>query len=340
MGVLSPLEENMSNYLVTGAAGFIGSRVAAMLLDSGHTVIGIDNINDAYDLRVKYWRLNILKDRPNFLFHQVDISQRDGLNDVNNDSAGKKIQIDAVINLAARAGVRPSVLDPWVYFETNLTGTLNLLELCRQQGVQKFILASTSSIYGNDAPLPTPEDASSDYPLQPYAASKKGAEALCHAYHYLHGIDTTIFRYFTVYGPAGRPDMSMFRFTQWIREGKPVRLNGDGEQSRGFTYVDDIARGTILGLQPLGYEIINLGGHETITINELIRMIEAKIGKKAIITQFPAVPADMLASWADVTKAGRLLGWKPQVSLAEGISNMIEWYENERSWASQVVTAA
>jgi len=334
----------MANYLVTGAAGFIGARVAAMLLDGGHTVIGIDNLNDAYDVRVKHWRLNALKDHPNFILNRVDISQRNGMNGVatlvNRDRAGQKIQIDAIINLAARAGVRPSVLDPWAYYETNLTGTLNLLELCRQQGIPKFMLASTSSIYGNDAPLPTPEDASSDYPLQPYAASKKGAEALCHAYHYLHGIDTTIFRFFTVYGPAGRPDMSMFRFTQWIREGRPLRLNGDGEQSRGFTYIDDIARGVILGLQPLGYEIINLGGHETVTINELIRMIEAKIGKKAIIEQLPAVAADMLASWADVTKAGRLLGWKPQVSLAEGVSNMIEWYENERSWASQIVTTA
>ena len=244
----------MATYLVTGAAGFIGARVAAMLLDSGHTVIGIDNLNDAYDVRVKHWRLKTLTDRPNFIFQQVDISQRNGMNGVttlvNHDSAGQKIQIDAIINLAARAGVRPSVLDPWAYFETNLTGTLNLLELCRQQGIPKFVLASTSSIYGNDAPLPTPEDASSDYPLQPYAASKKGAEALCHAYHYLHGIDTTIFRFFTVYGPAGRPDMSMFRFTQWIREGRPLRLNGDGEQSRGFTYIDDIARGAILGHQP------------------------------------------------------------------------------------------
>jgi UDP-glucuronate 4-epimerase len=240
--------------------------------------------------------------------------------------------------MAARAGVRQSVLNPWVYYEANLTGTLNLLEYCRQSGIPKFIVASTSSVYGNNAPLPTPETASSDFPLQAYAASKKGAEVLCHSYHHLYGIDATVFRYFTVYGPAGRPDMSMFRFTQWISEGKPVRLNGDGEQSRGFTYIDDIARGAILGLKPLGYEIINLGGHETIKINELIRMLENLIGKKAIIEQQPTDPTDMLANWADVQKAGKILGWEPQVSLQEGVSRLVDWYRKERSWASQIIT--
>ncbi len=230
------------------------------------------------------------------------------------------------------------MLDPWIYYDTNLTGTLNLLDLCRQLGVPKFILASTSSVYGNNAPLPTPESASSDFPLQPYAASKKAAEALCHAYHYLHGIDVTVFRYFTVYGPAGRPDMSIFRFTQWIFEERPLQLYGDGEQSRGFTFIDDIARGTILGLRPLGYEIINLGGHETITINALIQMLEQKIGKKACIQRYPAVPADMLSNWADVQKARQLIGWKSQVSLEQGLSRLIEWYERERSWASQIAT--
>ncbi len=169
---------------------------------------------------------------------------------------------DGVINLAARAGVRASVENPWIFVDTNMTGTLNLLENCRQHQVPKFVLASTSSIYGEDAPQPTPETADSSAPLQPYAASKKGAEAMCHAYHYLFDIDVTVLRYFTVYGPAGRPDMVMFRFVQWITEGRPVLLNGDGNQSRGFTYIDDIARGTIQALKPVGYEIINLGGHE------------------------------------------------------------------------------
>jgi nucleoside-diphosphate-sugar epimerase len=245
---------------------------------------------------------------------------------------------EAVINLAARAGVRQSVEDPWVYLDTNITGTLNLLELCQQYDINKFILASTSSLYGADAPLPTAEEANSDRPLQPYAASKKGAEVLAHSYHFLYGIDVTIFRYFTVYGPAGRPDMVMFRFVQWIYEGQKLKVNGDGEQSRGFTYVDDIARGTILGLKPLGYQVINLGGHETIKINELITLFEEKTGQKADIEYRPAHPADMKTNWADVEKAGELLGWRPEVSLSEGIANLISWYQAERAWASQIIT--
>jgi len=325
----------MATYLVTGAAGFIGSRVAEMLLDGGDAVIGIDNLNDAYDVRVKQWRLDRLTRRDGFTFHRLDIGDRQA---VLNGPLASAPRLDAVINLAARAGVRQSVENPWVYVDTNTTGTLNLLELCRQAGTPKFILASTSSIYGANAPLPTPETANSDHPLQAYAASKKGAEAMAHAYHFLYNIDVTVVRYFTVYGPAGRPDMSMFRFVHWISEGKPLRLNGDGEQKRGFTYVDDIARGTILALKPLGYEIINLGGHEVITMNQLIAMMEARIGKRAVIERRPANPADMLANWADVTKAGQLLGWEPHVSLDAGIGRLVDWYNAERDWVRLVET--
>ena len=323
----------MANYLVTGAAGFIASRVSELLLAAGHTVTGVDNLNDAYDVRIKEYRLNRLLPRPGFTFLRLDISQREAI-----DQLAAAGSFAAVINLAARAGVRQSVENPWVYVDTNVTGTLNLLELCRMQGIPKFILASTSSIYGEDAPLPTPESASSDRPLQVYAASKKGAEALCHAYHYLNGLDVTIFRYFTVYGPAPRPDMVMFRFTQWISEGRPVLLNGDGEQSRGFTYVDDIARGTILGLKPAGYEIINLGGSQVITINQLIRTLEGLIGRKAQVTRLPRHPADMSTNHANVQKAGELLGWEPAVSLEEGIARLVAWYQAERSWAADLKT--
>jgi UDP-glucuronate 4-epimerase len=309
-----------------------------MLLESGHRVTGLDNLNDAYDVRIKHWRLNRLLSRPNFTFHQLDISDRQAMQAAGFSNQRKHAQFDAIINLAARAGVRQAVENPWVYVETNTTGTLNLLELCHWQEIPKFILASTSSIYGADAPLPTPEDASSDRPLQAYAASKKGAEALCHVYHHLYKTDITIFRFFTVYGPAGRPDMSMFRFTQWITEGKPLTLYGDGEQSRGFTYIDDIARGIVLGLKPLGYEIINLGGHETIKMNALIAMLESIIGRKANIQIQPANPADMAANWADTEKAKQLLGWEPQVSLREGVSRLVAWYNAEREWASQVHT--
>jgi len=330
----------MAHYLVTGVAGFIANRVAELLLQSGHRVTGIDNLNDAYDVRVKEYRLQKLKDYANFSFTRLDISDKDAVFSLNGTAGGAYTDAAyaAVINLAARAGVRASVENPWVYYDTNLSGTLNLLELCRQNAIPKFILASTSSIYGIDAPLPTPETADSNHPLQPYAASKKAAEVLCYTYHSLYKIDVTVFRYFTVYGPAGRPDMSMFRFVQWISEGKPLRLYGDGEQSRGFTYVDDIARGTILGLKPLGYEVINLGGHESIKIKALIGMIEERVGQTAQLVQYPANPAEMLANFADVRKAGSLLGWKPAVSLDQGVSNLVAWYNAERTWAKEIAT--
>ncbi|MDD2921104.1 MAG: SDR family NAD(P)-dependent oxidoreductase, partial [Anaerolineales bacterium] len=268
----------MSHYLVTGAAGFIGARTTTMLIEQGHTVVGIDNMNDAYDPRIKEYRLKNLQALGGFEFVRDDISDKGILN---RQSALVNRQFDGVINLAARAGVRFSVENPWVFLESNTIGTLNMLELCRQYGCGKFILASTSSIYGENPIYPTPETASSSEPMQPYAASKKGAEVLAHSYHHLYDIDVTVVRYFTVYGPAGRPDLAIFRFVQWILEGRPIRINGDGTQSRGFTYVDDIARGTIAALKPLGYEVINLGGHEVITINGLVQLVEELTGKKA-----------------------------------------------------------
>ena len=325
----------MADYLVTGAAGFIGAHVAEMLIEQGHTVVGVDNLNDAYDVRMKEHRLRKLQALPGFEFVRQDISDRAILTP---HSSLLTPHFDAVINLAARAGVRASVENPWAFVETNVLGTLNLLELCRQRGIGKFILASTSSIYGADAPLPTPESADSDHPLQPYAASKKSAEVLCHSYHSLYGLDVSVVRYFTVYGPAGRPDMSMFRFAKWITEEQPLHLYGDGEQSRGFTYVDDIARGTLAALKPLGYEIVNLGGHEVITMNGLIEMLEEIIGKQARIERHPANLADMLTNWADVGKARRLLGWQPQVGLREGVQRLVDWYRAERSWAKEVAT--
>jgi len=333
----------MANYLVTGAAGFIGARVTAMLIEQGHTVVGVDDLNAAYDVRMKAYRLRHLQTLPGFTFHKLDISDRALLEPQSfgyapDKSAVGNQQFEAVINLAARAGVRASVENPWVFYETNVTGVLNLLELCRRNGIKKFLLASTSSIYGAKPPLPTPEDAPTDRPLQAYAASKKAAEVLGHTYHHLYGIDVTVLRYFTVYGPAGRPDLAMFRFTQWISEGRTVRVNGDGEQSRGFTYLDDIARGTIAGLKPLGYEIINLGGHEVITINDLIKLLEESIGKKAQVEYGPLHPADMLTNWADVSKAGRLLGWQPQTGLRQGVQRLVEWYNAERAWAGEVLT--
>lgn len=320
-------------YLVTGAAGFIASRVSDLLLEAGHTIVGVDNLNDAYDVRMKEYRLKRLLPKAGFTFHKLDIATRDQVEPL--DAEGP---FDAVINLAARAGVRQAVENPWVYLDTNTMGTLNMLELCRRLNVPKFLLASTSSIYGADAPIPTPETASSDRPLQPYAASKKGAEVLAYTYHYLYKVDVSVVRYFTVYGPAGRPDMVMFRLAKWITEGETVRMNGDGTQSRGFTYLDDIARGTILALKPVGYEILNLGGHEAITMNELIQMLEEMIGRKAHLEYYPFHPADMQANLADVSKARQMLGWSPEFTLQRGVRNLVDWYMQERSWASQIAT--
>ena len=324
----------MAKYLLTGAAGFIGSRVTEMLVAQGHQVVGIDNLNDSYDVRMKLWRLERLKKLRGFHFIQRDIRDDQTFAEVTAQHSG----ISAAIHLAARAGVRQAGEIPHEYLESNSNGTLNVLEWCRHQGVKKLVLASTSSIYGANPPLPTPEDADSSHPLQIYAASKKAAEVMAYVYHHLYGLDATVFRFFTVYGPAGRPDMVMFRFAQWVAEGKKVSITGDGSQMRGFTYVDDIARGVIAGLRPFGYEIINLGGHETVTINELLAMIEERIGRKAIVEYIARHPADVDANWANVDKARRLLEWEPQVSLSDGVTALVDWYKAQRSWASQILT--
>ena len=321
-------------YLVTGCAGFIASKVSQLLLEAGHLVVGVDNLNDAYDPRLKQWRLGQLQGRDNFRFHHLDITARPALEGLfENDAVGwdaDQQPYSGVINLAARAGVRPSVENPWVYFQANCDGVLNLLDLCRQFGVKKFVQASTSSLYGSHNPIPYREDADTNLPLSPYAASKKAAEALAYTYHHLHGIDVTAFRYFTVYGPAGRPDMSVFRFVRRIAEGEPIVVFGDGSQQRDFTYVDDIARGTVAGLKPGGYEVINLGGDRPVKLSTIIQEIGRLVDREPVIEYQPAHPADVPATWADVQKAKRLLEWTPEISVEEGLSRSVQWYRENR----------
>ena len=321
------------NILVTGCAGFIGSRVTQLLLDEGHTVVGIDNLNHAYDVRLKEWRLSRLQKQPSFSFHLLDITNQGELRSLfEGEQQRQALPFDAVANLAARAGVRQSLEDPWAYYDTNVTGTLNLLELCRTSGVRKFVLASTSSLYG-DGIRPFREDQATDRPLSPYASSKKAAEVTCYTYHHLYNLDVTILRYFTVYGPAGRPDMSVFRFINWIAEGKPVTVYGDGSQERDFTYVDDIARGTIQALKPVGFEVINLGSDRPATLTSMIALLEALLERKAQVRYFPAHPTDVQATWADISKARSLLNWEPEMSLEAGLERATQWYLENRSWA-------
>ena len=323
----------MARYLVTGAAGFIARKVIERLTGEGHEVIGVDNLNDSYDPRLKEWRLAQLSNLPGFTFYRDDICRAEFFEELSQ----RHSSIQAVIHLAARAGVRQAVEIPGTYLQTNAAGTLNVLEWCRKTGTTKLVLASTSSIYGANPPLPTPEDADSSHPLQIYAASKKAAEVMAYTYHHLFGLDTTILRFFTVYGPAGRPDMVMFRFARWVTEGDPVYVTGDGNQMRGFTYLDDIADGVVRALKPVGYEIINLGGHETITINDLLHRIELLTQRKANILYIPRHPADVDANWADVTKARTMLGWEPSVSLDEGVAKLVQWYMDQRDWASTIL---
>ncbi len=346
--------------LVTGAAGFIGARTVSMLLEQGHDVVGVDNINGYYDIRLKVHRLEGLArkagaepavlaalapglstvrectgpayfEAERLVFHRLDIEDKGALK-----LLFRQHRFEAVLNLAARAGVRYSMLDPDVYMTTNAMGTLNIMDAMREVGCTKMVLASTSSLYAGQ-PMPFHEDLPVNTPISPYAASKKAAEMLAYSYHYLYGLDVTVVRYFTVFGPAGRPDMSIFRFIKWIDEGTPLELFGDGSQSRDFTYVDDIARGTIAAMKPLGYEVVNLGGgNEPITIAEVIAFIEQSLGKKAVIDRKPFHRADIMETSADITKAARLLAWTPMIKPHDGFQRTVQWYERNRDWVRAV----
>jgi UDP-glucuronate 4-epimerase len=336
----SPSQLPPQRILVTGAAGFIASRVCALLHEQGHQVIGLDNFNDAYDLRLKMWRWVQAENLPGLELHRLDLTDTGALERLfeKHARAGHGAPFDAVINLAARAGVRASVENPRIYVEANVTGALNVLEMCRQFGVKKFVLASTSSLYGRDHATPYREDMNTDRQLSPYAATKKAAEAMAYTYHFLHGIDVSVLRYFTVYGPAGRPDMTPLRFVQRIREDRTITIFGDGTQSRDFTYVDDIARGTILALRPVGYEAFNLGSDEPLPLNGMIKIIETLTGKEAKIDYKPWHPADMPKTWADISKARKMLGWSPATSFSDGLQKLVTWYEENRDWAMEIGT--
>ncbi len=345
--------------LVTGVAGFIGSKTAEMLLNLGHEVVGVDNLNDYYDERLKLYRLSELlrtqgaaesdlaqwqlsqplsnDTKPEsiqfgkFQFSTVDIEELDQVMGLAKDH-----QFGAVVNLAARAGVRYSMDHPLVYMTTNAEGTLNLLELMRQEKIKKMVLASTSSLYAGQK-MPFLETLPVNTPISPYAATKKAAEAMAYSYHHLYGIDVSVVRYFTVFGPAGRPDMAPYRFIKWIHEGTPILMYGDGEQSRDFTYIDDIAAGTVAALKEVGYSIFNLGGgNNPISMNQTIHWIEEFLDKQAKIDHHPFHKADMVVTYADIEKAKSELGWEPKTGVREGFEKTAQWYLDNASWLSEI----
>ena len=320
----------MNSYFITGAAGFIGSRVAELLLREGHAVTCMDNLSDFYDPLLKLKRLESLQRYPGFEFLLGDIEDPAQLR------AAATGRYDAVIHLAARAGVRPSVQDPAAYMRTNLLGTLNVLNLCRDLSITKLVSASSSSVYGSNNPTPFQEDFDTNQPLSPYAASKKAGEGICYTYHHLCKLDISVLRFFTVYGPAGRPDMSMFRFIRAIVEGQPITVFGDGSQMRDFSYVDDIARGIIASLKPCGFRIFNLGADDPVKLSRMIELIEEISNKPALIHYQPLDSSDVPATWANIARARAELGWKPEVRLEQGTRNAVQWYLEKREWAQQL----
>jgi UDP-glucuronate 4-epimerase len=317
----------MKCVLVTGVAGFIGCKTAELLLKKGVQVIGIDNLNDYYDTALKNFRLDSLRNLPGFVFSQADIENKAALKDL-----FSKHPFDVVFNLAARAGVRYSMENPDIYMSTNAQGTLNLLECLREFRVPKFVLASTSSLYAGQ-PMPFKEDLAVNTPISPYAASKKAAEVMAYTYHYLYKIDVSVVRYFTVYGPAGRPDMSPFIFADKLLKGEALPVFGDGNQARDFTFVDDIAEGTILAAKSTGYEIMNLGGgNNPYTLHQMITLMENAAQKKAVLRHSDPIKADMNITWADISKARKLLGWEPKVTFEEGINRLMQWHQSHQSF--------
>ncbi|PIN68593.1 epimerase [Candidatus Woesearchaeota archaeon CG11_big_fil_rev_8_21_14_0_20_43_8] len=313
--------------LVTGCAGFIGSHVCERLLARGDKVIGIDDLNDYYDPDFKISNMKGFQGNSGFTFVKGDIRDLALLRDLFSSHDVKK-----VIHLAARAGVRPSLADPLLYQDVNLRGTLNLLECAREFSVDNFVFASSSSVYGRRDVSKASEDEKVDKQLSPYAAMKKAGEVLCYTYHHLYSLDVTCLRFFTVYGPRGRPDMAPYLFTKAISDGTVITRFGDGTSRRDYTFVSDIVSGVVAAVdRKLGYEIINLGNSDTVQLNDFISVIEKLVGKKAKIIEKPMPAGDVDVTYADISKAKKLLGYNPSTSVADGMREFYEWYKKERA---------
>jgi UDP-glucuronate 4-epimerase len=307
--------------LVTGGAGFIGSHVGEKLLAEGRAVVCLDNLDDFYAASVKERNLSKALAHPGFTLVRGDIRS---VADV--ERAFGKGKIAAVIHLAARAGVRPSLQDPLLYSEVNVGGTIQILEACRRHGVKRLVMASSSSVYGGRTTVPFREDDLVDRPISPYAASKQAAELFCHTYHHLYGLSVACLRFFTVYGPRQRPDMAIHRFARAILEGREITVYGDGSTQRDYTYVDDIVAGITSALDAeLGYEIFNLGDSETVRLSDLIDTLERVLGSPARRRFAPEQPGDVPITFADISKASARLGYQPRVSITEGLTRFAAW---------------
>ena len=316
------VSKRMKTYLVTGAAGFIGFHVSQFLLKRGDTVVGLDSVNNYYDVTLKESRLKILNEQKNFSFNKVNIA----------DAAGVKAvfdahHFDAVCHLAAQAGVRYSITNPRAYLESNEIGFFNIIQECREHKIGNLVYASSSSVYGSNKKVPFSVEDRVDHPISLYAATKKANELIAHTYSHLFGLHTTGLRFFTVYGPYGRPDMALFLFTKAILENKPIDVYNFGNMKRDFTYVDDIVSGILASLdKPHVYEIFNLGNHSTVNLLYFIECIEKELGKTAAKNMLPMQPGDVEATWADIDHSEKMIGFAPKIKIEEGIRRFIAWY--------------
>jgi UDP-glucuronate 4-epimerase len=315
------------NVLLTGAAGFIASRLAEALLQRGHRVTGLDNFDDFYDGALKERNLEAARDHGEFSLVRGDIRDAGLLATLPED-------LDTIVHIAARAGVRPSIAQPVLYYDVNVHGTLQLLELARGRGIRRFLFASSSSVYGNNEKVPFSEEDRVDDPISPYAATKKAGELLCHSYTHLYGITCLCLRFFTVYGPRQRPDLAIRKFAGLMARGEAIPRFGDGSTQRDYTYIDDIVDGTLRGLgwteeREGDYEIVNLGESRTVSLSEMIRVLGEEMGVEPIISPFPLQPGDVERTYADVSKARTLLGYDPKWSFREGIRAFVRWFREQ-----------
>ncbi len=312
----------MTNILITGGAGFIGSHLTERLLSEGFRIICLDNFDTFYDPQIKRENIRHYLTNNNFTLVEGDIRDMKLLADIFDGA-----RIDVVVHIAARAGVRPSIKEPQLYYDVNVRGTTNLLEMAKDYQIKKFIFASSSSVYGENKKVPFSEDDNVDYPISPYAATKKAGELICFTYHHLYNLPVCCLRFFTVYGPRQRPEMAIHKFTRLVYEGKSIPVYGDGTSKRDYTYIEDIIAGITAAIQKdLAYEIINLGESKTVGLSGLISLIEGNLQKKAMIEWLPQQPGDVPVTFADIDKARRLLGYNPCVDIKEGISRFVKWF--------------